>query len=307
MLGSAAGLTALSSLPAPSGAVRTVQAGPATPTVLTRNAYLGVELFRLFRAESGPEFRRLAGEPLGAVDTGVYEARADAIAAEIGATDADVVALAVVERSGEASCTIEGPPCHVTTSDRSGGDREGGRPTAESHDPQSTPLETPAASRGTLARRLRAVERALGGTDDVDLETATERAETDELDAMADRLDTGEARIDAVEDRLDALSEAVRAIGECLVSRDRARRLDDGTESVRRAVEALTDAGDRTGTTDGAGTIDRGDACTVDPSTGSGDLVRTTVVDVGEGPTGESPAEWLDRVAAGGVTPPPIE
>lgn len=189
----------------------------------------------------------------------------------------------------------------MTASDRSGGDREGGRPTAESHDPQSTPLETPTASRATLARRLRAVERALGGTDDADIETTTERGiETDELDAMADRLDTTEARI-------DALFEAVRAIGECLVARDRARRQDDGTESVRRAVEVLTDAGDRPDSTGEAVTTDRDDTHTTDRPAGSGDLVRTTVVDVGEGPTGESPIEWLDRVAAGGVTPPPIE
>jgi sugar phosphate isomerase/epimerase len=155
----------------------------------------------------------------------------------------------------------------------------------EPHDHRSTPLENPAASRATLARRLRAVERALSGTDDVEFEPGTERGvDADELDAMADRLDTVEAR-------LGALSTAVRAIGECLVSRDRARRLDDGTESVRRAVEALADVGDRTDTADGAGTIDRGDACTTDRAAGSG----------------ESPAEWLERVAAGGVSPPPVE
>lgn len=118
VLGSAAGLTTLSSLAAPSGAVRAVQAGPAAPTVLTRNAYLGVDLFRLFRAESGAEFRRLAGELLGAVDTGVYEARADAIAAEVGATDADVVALQEVtllrtQRPGDSGSETADPASDV--------------------------------------------------------------------------------------------------------------------------------------------------------------------------------------------------
>jgi len=90
VLGSAAGLTALPSLPGTSRGART---GTATPTVLTWNAYLGVDLFRLFRAETAGEFRRIAGELLEGVDPPVYEARADAIAAEIAATDADVLAL----------------------------------------------------------------------------------------------------------------------------------------------------------------------------------------------------------------------
>lgn len=90
VLGSAAGLTALSSLP---GTSRAAQTATATPTVLTWNAYLGVDLFRLFRAETAEAFRRIAGTLLEGVDPDVYAARADAIAAEIAATDADVLAL----------------------------------------------------------------------------------------------------------------------------------------------------------------------------------------------------------------------
>jgi len=93
VLGSAAGLTALPALSAPSGGSGTGRTPVAEPTVLTRNAYLGVDLFRLFRAESRSAFRRIAGELLASVDPAVYEARADAIAAEIAAADADVVAL----------------------------------------------------------------------------------------------------------------------------------------------------------------------------------------------------------------------
>ena len=94
------------------------------------------------------------------------------------------------------------------------------------------------ASRATLARRLRAVERALAGTEGVEFEPTADRG----VDAED---------LAALEDRLGALCRAVRAVGECLVTRDRARRMDDGTETVRRAVEALHDGG---AWTDGAGT-----------------------------------------------------
>ncbi|MFC6939170.1 endonuclease/exonuclease/phosphatase family protein [Salinirubellus sp. GCM10025818] len=90
VLGSAAGLTAVASL---TGRSMAAQSATTRPTVLTRNVYLGVDLFRLFRAESAAAFRRIAGELLESVDPDVYEARADAIAGEVAATDADVVAL----------------------------------------------------------------------------------------------------------------------------------------------------------------------------------------------------------------------
>lgn len=92
----------------PIGAVAGRSAPDRTPTVLTWNAYLGVDLFRLFRARSVEDVRRIAGELLGEIERHPYEARAEAIAAGIDAADADVVALqeaAVVQtrrRSGDS-------------------------------------------------------------------------------------------------------------------------------------------------------------------------------------------------------------
>lgn len=77
----------------------------ASPTVLTWNVSLGVDLTRLFRAESLADVERIAGRLLADVDPPAYEARAEAIAGEIAATDADVVALqeAAVFRTQESS------------------------------------------------------------------------------------------------------------------------------------------------------------------------------------------------------------
>jgi len=72
--------------------IGSVAAAP-TPTVLTWNVYLGVDLGRLFGVESLADVRAIAGEMLDRVDPATYEARADAIAAEIEATAPDVVAL----------------------------------------------------------------------------------------------------------------------------------------------------------------------------------------------------------------------
>lgn len=76
-----------------------------TSTVLTRNVSLGVDLTRLFRAESLAEVERIAGRLLDDIDPTVYEARAEAVAGEIAATDADVVALqeAAVFRTQQSS------------------------------------------------------------------------------------------------------------------------------------------------------------------------------------------------------------
>ncbi len=113
------------------------------------------------------------------------------------------------------------------TDDRA--DRGGGRATPERRDWTNATLERPTASRETLARRLRAVERALSGVDGIDeFEPAFER------DPAGDDLD-------AVAARLLALERAVRAVGEHLVARDRARQTEDGLESVRQAVEALSE------------------------------------------------------------------
>lgn len=168
----------------------------------------------------------------------------------------------------------------MTESDHSGG----GRPASGSDDRRTAPLDEPVADRVTLARRLRAVERALAGTDGVELETG---------DAERD-LEPMEERLASVEERLDALGRAVIEVGECLVARDRARRIDDGTESVRRAVGALTEAGERIDATDGDG-----DSGPPEPDPGTD---RESAPE-----REESPTEWLDRVAAGGVAPPPVE
>jgi hypothetical protein len=158
------------------------------------------------------------------------------------------------------------------------------------------PLEEPVADRVTLARRLRAVERALSGIEGVEFDPAT--ADARDVEALAERLDAAEAR-------LDALGSAVRAIGECLVARDRARRTNDGVESVRRAVDALP------GTTDGADDAGRSDRLDDEPDAAAGTSpeVRAATATGGEGVSvaRESATEWLDRVAAGGVSPPPVE
>lgn len=65
----------------------------ASPTVLTQNAYIGVDLSRLLDVESLAEVRQVAGEFLAGVDPTLYEARADGIAGHIENTGADVVAL----------------------------------------------------------------------------------------------------------------------------------------------------------------------------------------------------------------------
>jgi hypothetical protein len=156
------------------------------------------------------------------------------------------------------------------------GDSELGRPTTRRLDWTDLSLEDPTVSRTTLARRLRTVERALGG-----VETFEEFDSVDERGSVSGDLD-------AVEERLVALERAVHAIGEHLTALERAHRAGAGLEAVRRAVEGLPEAASGTDANeDGPGDTD----C----------RPRT------EATTGESPAEWLDRVAAGGVTPPAAE
>lgn len=62
-------------------------------TVLTQNLYLGFKLARLLAARSPSDFRRIVGGFRDGIDPARYRARADAIADQIAATDADVVAL----------------------------------------------------------------------------------------------------------------------------------------------------------------------------------------------------------------------
>lgn len=165
----------------------------------------------------------------------------------------------------------------------------------ESRDQPGPALERPAASEATLARRLRAVERALGGIAEIEFEPGHGRAGSDDPEA--------------VEERLDALCRAVRAIGECLDARDRARRTGSGIESVRRAVEALPAAGDATAKPDGDGGLlgaTRPDVTKID-----GEGIGVTRSETGDEEVASAPdestTEWLDRVAAGGVAPPSVE
>jgi hypothetical protein len=72
-------------------------------TVVTWNAYLGVDLFDLFDARSIEDVRTIAGDLLADARRHPYAARADAIAAGIGAADADAVALRPDER-GDTCC-----------------------------------------------------------------------------------------------------------------------------------------------------------------------------------------------------------
>ena len=80
---------------ATTGAAASAGTAQSTPelTVLTRNVYLGVDLFALFEARSPEDVREIAGDLLAEVDPGLARERAAAIAAEIEATGADAVAL----------------------------------------------------------------------------------------------------------------------------------------------------------------------------------------------------------------------
>ena len=96
VLGSAAGLTATAAwtgTATAAGRPAAARSAVATPTVMTQNAYVGVDLSRLLSARSVADVKRIAGDFLAEVDPAVYAARADAIAAQIDASGADVVAL----------------------------------------------------------------------------------------------------------------------------------------------------------------------------------------------------------------------
>lgn len=169
------------------------------------------------------------------------------------------------------------------------------------------------ASRATLARRLRAVERALAGAEGVEFETGAGPRSPGTTD---ERIGSMDERLDAVEERTGALCRAVRALGEFLVARERARRTDECVESIQQAIRALPDTAHEDGRGDGNDRDDRvvvrgADASTAG-TTGSdvvpGTLDPGTALDgTGAADGDESAAEWLDRVASGGVTPPPLE
>ena len=86
LLGGVAGLATTQAVPV---------AAAETPalTVMTRNLYLGIDLSRLFRAESMDDVRRIAGQMLTEIRSHPFAARADAIAAEVANTEPDVIGL----------------------------------------------------------------------------------------------------------------------------------------------------------------------------------------------------------------------
>lgn len=86
LLGGVSGLAAGQALPAEA-------ATPPTLTVMTRNLYVGVDVTRLFRARSMDGVRRVAGRLLEDVQAHPYPARIDALAAEVAATEPDVVGV----------------------------------------------------------------------------------------------------------------------------------------------------------------------------------------------------------------------
>ena len=84
LLGGAAGLAAIGGLP-------TAAADSHGLRVATRNLYVGVNLFALAAADDFDDLRRIAGELLADARAHPYEARADVFAAEVAATEPDVV------------------------------------------------------------------------------------------------------------------------------------------------------------------------------------------------------------------------
>jgi len=89
LLGGVAGLAVNQTLPS------TALAAPSSAplSVLTRNLYLGVDLSKLFDATSMNDVRHIAGEMLDEIRAHPYEARVDAIAAEIETSQPDVVGV----------------------------------------------------------------------------------------------------------------------------------------------------------------------------------------------------------------------
>lgn len=69
----------------------------AEVTVMTRNLYLGADIFRLTQASSAEELPVIAAEIFGIMEANDYPARAGALAAEIEASNPDLVGLQEVE------------------------------------------------------------------------------------------------------------------------------------------------------------------------------------------------------------------
>ncbi|WP_313694850.1 endonuclease/exonuclease/phosphatase family protein [Halorarum halobium] len=107
----AAGVGALGACALGSGAVGTVRADAPRVSVATRNCYLGADLFRLLAAATVGEgsVRDAIGELVAAVDRSHVERRLDAVAAELGRTEPDLVGIQ------EAALLRTGPPSEGTT------------------------------------------------------------------------------------------------------------------------------------------------------------------------------------------------
>lgn len=86
LIGGAAGFAAAGALP-------TAAAAAGDLTVMTRNLYVGVDLFRLVRAEDLDDVRTIAGRLLEDARRHPYRERAAALAAEIEATAPDAVGV----------------------------------------------------------------------------------------------------------------------------------------------------------------------------------------------------------------------
>lgn len=75
--------------------------GPATSsaevTVMTRNVYLGADIFRVTQADSAQEIPVIAAEVFGIMQQNDYPARAGALAGEIEAAGPDLIGLQEVE------------------------------------------------------------------------------------------------------------------------------------------------------------------------------------------------------------------
>ena len=86
VLGGVAGAAATTGVPLAAADVHDLR-------VMTRNLYVGVDLFRLAFAEDLDDVRRITGELLAAARSHPYEARMDALAGEVAATEPAVLGV----------------------------------------------------------------------------------------------------------------------------------------------------------------------------------------------------------------------
>jgi endonuclease/exonuclease/phosphatase family metal-dependent hydrolase len=99
------------------GVAGTARAAPTRVTVMTRNLYLGADLFRLFRAESFADLRRIVGDLFLDIGRSNFDRRAEAIADELAATEPHLVGLqeAALVRTQIPSDYADTPEPNATT------------------------------------------------------------------------------------------------------------------------------------------------------------------------------------------------